>query len=173
MPAAVDEIDGDAAMHVLVHAVGDRHAAGRRERFQPRRDVDAVAVEVVALDHHVAEIDADAQHHPQRFRQGLVGDRHRVLHLGGAFDGVDGAAELHQQRVADFLEDTAAMAGDERLEHVLPPRLQRRKRARLVELHEPAVADDVGRQDRRQTTLNGFFGHWGIKCAFQATFVKF
>src|SRR6266851_3649131 len=41
--------------------IGDEHPAGIGQGFDPCRDVDAVAIEVVALDDHVAEIDADAQ----------------------------------------------------------------------------------------------------------------
>ena len=60
--AAVDEIDADAAVHMLVNAVRDRHAARIGEPLDTGGHIDAVAVEVAALDHDVAEIDADAQH---------------------------------------------------------------------------------------------------------------
>jgi hypothetical protein len=41
--------------------IGDEHPAGIGQGFNPRHNVDAVAIEIVALDDHVADIDADAQ----------------------------------------------------------------------------------------------------------------
>jgi hypothetical protein len=41
--------------------VGDEDAAEIGQGFDARGDVDTVAIEVVALDDHIAEIDADAQ----------------------------------------------------------------------------------------------------------------
>ena len=49
------------ALQVVVDGAGEQHAAGVAELLQPGGDVDAVAEQVVALDHHVAEIDADAE----------------------------------------------------------------------------------------------------------------
>jgi hypothetical protein len=46
---------------MIMNRIGDEHPAGIGQGFDPRRDVDAVAIEVVALDDHIAEIDADAQ----------------------------------------------------------------------------------------------------------------
>jgi hypothetical protein len=46
---------------VVVDRIGDEHPAGIGQGFDPGGDVDAVAIEVVALDDHIAEIDADAQ----------------------------------------------------------------------------------------------------------------
>src|SRR4029077_16127597 len=52
---------GQPVADVVVNCVGDEHAAGIGQRFDPGGDVDAVAIEIVAFDNHVAEIDADAQ----------------------------------------------------------------------------------------------------------------
>ena len=68
--AAVLEADVDAIADAFVDDRGDADAAGLGQRLQPRGDVDAVAVDVVALDDHVAEIDADAQH-DRRLAQAL------------------------------------------------------------------------------------------------------
>src|SRR5215472_5597309 len=52
---------GQPIAHVVVDGIGDEHAAGVGQSFDARGDVDAVAIEIVALYNHVAEIDADAQ----------------------------------------------------------------------------------------------------------------
>ena len=58
--------------------------------------------------------------------------------------------ELDQRAVAHQLDDAAAVLGDQRLDELLAQRLQARDRAGLVGPHEPAVADHVRGQNRRQ-----------------------
>jgi hypothetical protein len=60
--AAVLEVNVDPVADAFVDDRGDANPAGLGERLEPRGDVDAVAVDVVALDNDIAEIDADAQH---------------------------------------------------------------------------------------------------------------
>ncbi len=51
------------AFDLRLHGCRDAGPAGLGERLQPGRHVDAVAEQVVALDHDVAQIDADAEAH--------------------------------------------------------------------------------------------------------------
>jgi hypothetical protein len=51
---------GQPVAHLVMDRIGDEHPAGIGQGFDPCSDVDAVAIEVVALDDHIAEIDADA-----------------------------------------------------------------------------------------------------------------
>ena len=103
--AAVAEGDVDAVADALVDDRGDADAARLGQRLQARGDVDAVAVDVVAVDDDVAEVDAD----PQRD----AGRRSAASRLDGALDGeraldrVDDAAELDQRAVADQLDHAA------------------------------------------------------------------
>ena len=41
----------------------------------------------------------------------------------------------------------------------MAPRLEGRQRARLIVLHETAVADHVGGEDGGEAALDAFFGH--------------
>src|SRR5688572_4697396 len=59
------------------------------------------------------------------------------------------------------------MALGERLENLPPARPQRRKSARLVALHEPAVADHVGRKDGSEAAMIAIFEHAPPKCALR------
>ena len=52
-------------------------------------------------------------------------------------DRVDDAGELAERAVAHELDDAAAVLGDERLDQLLPVRLQSGERAGLVALHKP------------------------------------
>ena len=73
-----------------------------------------------------------------------VAPRHPALDLGRALHGVGDALELDQHAVAGGLDDAAAVLGDGRIDELEPVGLEPRKRARLVDLHQPAVADHVG-----------------------------
>ncbi len=74
-------------------------------------DIDAVAVDVLALDNDVAEIDADAEIEPlvlaaaAAFCLGLL-----PLHLDRAAQCIDHAVELDQQAIAHGLDQPAADA---------------------------------------------------------------
>ncbi len=88
---------GQLVADMVAHGPGNADAAGLGERFQARRDIDAVAKDVAVLDDDVAEIDADAKPDaPLVGRLGLAVD-HPALHLGGATHRVDDAREFHQQ----------------------------------------------------------------------------
>ena len=152
--AAVLEADVDAVADALVDDRGDANAAGLGQRLQARGDVDAVAVDVVALDDDVAEIDADAE---RDLRAGGGLRRDRPLHREGAFDRVDDAAELDQRAVADQLDDAAVVGGDGGVEDGLAVALQGGQRAGLVAGHHAGIADDVGGEDRREPARGALF----------------
>ena len=79
----------------IVDRIGDEHAARIGEGFDPCRDVDAVAIEVVALDDHIAEIDADAQFDAIVRSDTGVSLGHRLLHLDLAAHRIDDARKFH------------------------------------------------------------------------------
>jgi hypothetical protein len=139
---------------LLAHLDRDVNAARLGQRLQSRGDIDAVAVEIVTVDHDVAEVDADAEHDSAVFRQVGVRGFHAVLEVERAVHGVDSAAERDQHAVAGHLEDAAVMLGHQRLQHLLAPLLQRRQRAGLVLLHEAAVADHVGGENGGKTAFH-------------------
>src|SRR5271166_3709029 len=89
--------------NVIMNRVGDEHPAGIGQGFDPCGDIDAVAIEVIALDDHVAEIDADAQLDAVVRRGAAVALRHRLLHFDRTAHGIDDAAKFHQHPVAGGL----------------------------------------------------------------------
>src|SRR5438874_9127124 len=116
--------------------------------FEPCGDVDAVAVDVVAVDDHIAEIDPDPEFDALGRRDARAPFAHRFLHLGRAAHRVDDAAELDQHAVAGSLDDAAIVLGDTRIDKLGPQRLESRQGAFLVRPHQPRVAGDIGGQDR-------------------------
>ena len=120
---------------------------GCGDAFEARRDIHAVAEDVVALDDDVAEIDADAELDAPVLRHIGVALAHAALDLGGAGDRVHHARELHQHAVAGELDDAPLVLGDLGVDQLVAMRLERGKRAGLVSAHEAAVADHVGGQE--------------------------
>ena len=121
----LDVLEGEAAQiverrlqpacHGFMDVARDHDAASRRFRLQPRRDVHAIAVEIVAIDDQVAEVQADAEHDgvsragPGWPRPWPAGTRWRR-------QGIDGAGELDQRAVAGQLDQPAAVSRQRRLE---------------------------------------------------------
>ncbi len=146
-------------LHLVVDGAGDPDSAGIGDTLQARRDVDAVAMDVVAFDDHVAQINADAEDDP--LVVGLIGGafRHAFLDFDSALDGFDDARELDQQSVARGLDDAAPTARDGRFDQIIEMGVETRTRSRLILAHETGVSDYVGSQNRCKPSLDAFFGH--------------
>src|SRR5262249_33934120 len=149
----------DLVPGMVVSRPGHQDAAWFRKLFQASRDVDTIAIPIAALDHHVTEIDADAQDDLSVLGQAGIGLGHAVLEVYGTLHSVDRASELDQCAIADDLEDTALVLGDQWLQHLPAPRLEGSERSGLIPLHKPAVADHVGGEDGGQAALRVLFGH--------------
>ena len=112
MFAHIARLEGDLALELLIGVFGNADGAGTRQRFHARRDIDAVAENVGAVDDHVADIDADAEFDAALFRDAGVALGHDALDVEGAARGVNGTSELGQHAIAGRLDDAAAMFGD-------------------------------------------------------------
>ncbi len=159
LSAEIFETNLDLVRDVVVNRAGDQDAARLGHRLQAGSDVDAIAIEIAALDHHISQVDADAQHDPAIFWLIAIGGGHGLLQIDGELHGINGAAELDEPPVTHDLEDAALVAGNQGLQHFLASRLERRQRAGLVPLREPAVADHVGGQNSGEAAPGAIFGH--------------
>jgi hypothetical protein len=117
--------------------VGARESKSRVER----------QIAVSLLD-HIAEMNADAKFDALFRRDARVALDHAVLHLDRASHRVDHAAELRDEPVAGALDDAPVTQGDRRINQIAAQRPESRQRPLLVRSGEPAVADDIGDQDR-------------------------
>ena len=142
-------------LHVVVSLLREPDAARLGQLLQPRRDVDALAVPVLALDDDIAEVDADPHVDAAVLAHPVVALGHPALQVDGARHRVDDAAELGQKAVAHQLEDAAVVLLDRRLEQLPAVRSEPLKRAGFVLLHEAAVADDVGGENGGEPAFYG------------------
>src|SRR5438270_13272470 len=101
----------------------DADAARRRQCLQPRGDVDAVAVNILAVGDDVAEIDPDAKAKAPLLGEIQIAVGHRALNFGGAAHRVDHAGEFRQHPVTGGLDDPTPMLADLRIDHLAQMRL--------------------------------------------------
>ena len=148
--AEIDEFLFQLVAHLAIGVFREANAARLANAFETRGDIDAVAHQVaVGLLDHVAQMDADTELDAALRRQARVALDHAVLHLDRAAHGVDHAAELDEDAVAGPLDDAPVMRGDGGVDEVAAQPSQTRQGAILVRAREPAVADDIRDQDRR------------------------
>src|SRR5262245_12018291 len=136
-----------------MNGAGNQYASQWRLCFQSRGDVHSIAVEVVSLDDHIAEMQTDTKDDPLRlgtFRVHLV---HSLLKLDRRRQGVDCAGEFYERPVARQLDQPAAVSRDRWFKALASVRAQARQRSALVAPHQAGVADNIGGENRRQLPL--------------------
>src|SRR6516165_5327979 len=106
------EDKGQPVAHLVMNRIGDQHPAGISQGLDPCGDVDAGAIEVVVLDDHVAEIDADTQLDTVVRGDSRVALGHRLLHRDRAAPCIDDAGKFDQQSVAGGLDKAPVVLGD-------------------------------------------------------------
>ena len=94
LPARLD-FDWDLVAHLLRSTAGYVDAAGVRQRLDPGGDIHAVAIDVVAIDDDVTDINADPELYPTVFGAVRIAFSDLFLDFDCAGDGVHGARELH------------------------------------------------------------------------------
>src|SRR5713101_8753401 len=101
-----------------MHLAGDADPARFGETLEARGDVDAVAVDLLAIHHHVAEVDADAELHPALRRQLLVFGLERGLDLDRALDRIHDAGELSKNAVTCGINEPSVMLRYQRIDQL-------------------------------------------------------
>ena len=162
--ARIVERQVELALEVVIGGSRDHHPAGLAELLQPRGDVYAVPEQILALNHHVAQVDPDPEHDPPLRRHLRLAGCGPGLNGEGTGDRIDHGAELRQRPVAHQLDDTATMLGQQRVDHAAADIPQGRQRTLLVLLDEARITDHIGRQDRGQPSLGPGTRHRTASC---------
>ncbi|HXF55168.1 MAG TPA: hypothetical protein VNK52_13700 [Hyphomicrobiaceae bacterium] len=154
MLADLANADLDLVVDQNLHVVGDAHPTGLCERFEPRRDIDAVAKQVSVVRHQdVPDCHADAEQDPLLLRQGSVDRTHLVLDIDGAADRIHRAIELGEDGIARGIEHTPVVVLDLAAEQ--PGRRRHAQdRAFLVLGDEAAVPGHVGSKNDGDFSLH-------------------
>ena len=135
--------------HLIVGRTGDTHASRLRQCLQPSRNVHAIAEQVPGPDHHVADVNSNAEVDAAvgretgvRFGQGRL-RIHRALHR------IHGAPKLRKDTVARRVGYAAPMVPNEPIED-RPTLGQPPERADLIGAHEAAIAFHICCEDCNQ-----------------------
>src|SRR5271166_3638636 len=104
------EPNGKLVVDLIIDRAGYQDSPRFGQLLQSRGDIDAVAIDIIALHHHVAQMDPDAESHPSRLRQPAVVGGELLLRLDRALHGLDNAGELGNDGVAPGVDDAPIMA---------------------------------------------------------------
>jgi hypothetical protein len=158
--AQVLEANFQFVPNLLEGAARDPDSARFRQSFQPRRDINAIAVQIFSLGYDIAEIYTDPKLYLAVLGSLRIPILHRTLHLHGASDRIDDAGEFHEKAIAHRFEYPAIVGLDAWIERFGDVRLDGGKRAFLILAYEPAIAEYIGRKNGGEPALNGFYGHF-------------
>ena len=131
-------------MHLVVDGARDQDAAGWRHRLEPGGEVHALAQQILTIDDHIAQMDADAilQRHTIHLRQ-------LVLHLDGTLDRLDDRKKIGDQTVARRIRDTACVPVDQTGEHGAGA-AQSAHTLHLITGHQARIPGGIGGHDGGQ-----------------------
>jgi hypothetical protein len=139
---------------IVADRLRDGYPSGFGDTFEPGRDIDAVAKNIIVIDDYVAKVDADAEFDTAVFGNPGIADRHIPLNFGGAFDRVYDAGEFDQHSVAGQLDDAPLMLRNGGVNELGPMSLEADERADLVRAHQAAISDYVGGKDRGKSAFH-------------------
>ena len=113
--------------------VGNADAAGLRDPFEARCNIDAVAKDIVVVNYNIADMNADAKLDPIVLGRICILLGHAALNFDGASDGIYDACELDESAVPGVLDDASAMISDFGIKKRLSKSFQLRQRAFFVD----------------------------------------
>ena len=125
----------------------DAYPAWFGKFFQSRRDVDAVAVNLLIPDDNIAGIYADAELDPTVGRDACIALSQFALDIEAASYRVHGALELDEKAVAGGADQPAAVPDDFGFDQIFYIPGKAEVCALFIDPHQPGIADDIGDQD--------------------------
>src|SRR6516164_1283016 len=155
--AEVLETEFEPVAYLIADDPADADTTWLGQGLQPRGDIDPVAEDVVSLNEHVAEVDADAELDQVPWRRTLVAVGHCPLHLDGTTHRVNHARELRQEAVAGVLYDQAPVLPDLRIDQLPEMGLEPFVGPLLIRPHQPRIPGDISGEDCGETSGDGHF----------------
>jgi len=141
----------------------DRRGYANTARFgqplKPGSNVDTIALEVIAVHDHVAEIDTDPKFNPLRPSPGGSVLGQRQLNFPCGSDSFNDTRKFRQNAVTHKLENAPIMFGDLWIDDVGTQGTEGCERRLFIRPNEPRVTDHIGCQDSRQSPWNALYGH--------------
>jgi hypothetical protein len=134
-------------------------ATRSRQSLEAGRHIHAVAINIVAVNDYVADIDTDSEFDAVFDGHIEIPLVHCVLHIVRAAHGVDDARKLDQETVACGLDDAPAVLGNLGVHYLFAVCLETREGALLVGIHQSRVARHISCDDRCQLPFDPLVFH--------------
>src|ERR1700676_604353 len=106
---AILDAEGELSTRVIQDGLRDADAARLGEPLKPSRDGDPIAVDGVAVDDDVAEVDADTELDAVVHRYIGVALCHAALDIDRASHRIDDTSKFDEHAVASGLDDAAVV----------------------------------------------------------------
>jgi hypothetical protein len=113
LEAKISEGEGKRFADVVVRLLRQANPTRFRDALQAGGDIDAVAQEITASDHYIANMDADAEAEGTFWGSVSIQVSECLLDLDGTLDGINGGREFSQQSITCRVGDPAPMLRNE------------------------------------------------------------
>ena len=142
---------------LIVHRTRDIDLARLTQSLETSGDIDAITMNVVTLNNHITDIDADPEHYSAIFGQGVIAPRHRYLNGERVAHRIHGAPELDQNSVTARFDDASAVGGNPGVDNLGMQAPKACPRTFLVLLEKSRIADHISDKNCREPSLDAFF----------------
>ena len=147
---------------LVIYGMRNADRARLGKRLEPGSDVDPIAKDVVTVDDHIAEIDANPQLQAALGWDRIIDGARRVLHLDGAVQRIDDTRKIRQNAIACRADNPPAMRCNQRVDGGAEL-AQGLMRTGLILTHQPAEPGYIGMQDGGELPLPGGRFHRRIR----------
>ena len=121
----------------------------RSAMFSTAPTLHPITINIVLVDHNIANIDTGTDLNAIIFGNGGIATRHATLNFHRATHCIDRARKFDQQAIACGFDDTTVMLGNFWINKIAAMSLQRSERPFLVIAHKAAIARDICCEDGR------------------------
>jgi hypothetical protein len=149
----IGKLDANLASDVIVSERRDADASGFCDAFKPRRNIHAIAKDIMGLYNYVTDIDAHTEGDAPVLDIAVSQVVDARLELHSSSKRFDCARKFRQEPIASVFDDAAAMFTNCRGDSVGQEHCQFGVRSLFIIVHEARVASHVGGQYRRQPAL--------------------
>lgn len=105
-------------LDLLVNGPGNVDLPRFRKTLDPRSNVDTIAIDIIRVDDHVAEVDAEPVFDPGLSWERRIAAKQVLLDDNTAPDSLDGTVESRDEAIPCGLDQLAVMFGDARFNEI-------------------------------------------------------
>src|SRR5262249_46989453 len=114
---------------------------------EPRRDVDAVAIDVLVINDDIAHVETNSKLNTPLLRNLDIALGHLPLNIDSTAHAVDDTGKLYKQAVARRLDNASTVLRDLGIDDRASMALERGQCAFFIQAHQPRIASDISRKN--------------------------